>query len=78
MPLDLLKVGPDLRKHTGLYHLLARGLIDVERPVLLQQVFLVRESDSIHLAIKRMNPHASLSKKGGVDRVPTPPIRCNY
>ena len=52
MAFDILEIDPDLREHSGLDHLLASRFIDVERAVLVQQVFSAFEGHPVHLAIK--------------------------
>jgi hypothetical protein len=49
---DLLEVDANLREHSGFDHLLSGGFIDVERAVLVQQVFSAFEGHPVHLAIK--------------------------
>jgi hypothetical protein len=49
---DLLEVDANLREHAGFDHLFSGRFIDVERAVLVQQVFSAFEGHPVHLAIK--------------------------
>ena len=62
----LTEVRAHLGEHARADHLLSGDLIDVERPVLLQQVFLTAfDIDPIHHLVERVNSHGSFLERGG-------------